>query len=299
MPRRERRGTLGTEPAVSPIPCITSISGIRAAVASARADGKIVGLVPTMGALHEGHLSLIRRARSECGLVVVWIFVNPTQFGPQEDLARYPRDLGRDRMLAAEAGADVIFNPNVAEIYPTGFSTWIDVEGLGEGLCGVSRPGHFRGVCTVVSKFFNICEPDKAYFGQKDAQQLAIIKRMVRDLNMRLEIVACATVREADGLAMSSRNAYLGSDEREQAGVLRQALRAAEGLVSEGERDAAVVEAFVREVLASSPLADVDYVAIVDAEDLRPVKRIAGECLIALAVRFGKTRLIDNTTVRP
>jgi pantoate--beta-alanine ligase len=282
----------------SPIPCIPTISGIRVAVAQARADGKIVGLVPTMGALHEGHLSLIRRARSECGLVVVWIFVNPTQFGPQEDLERYPRDLERDRALAAEAGADVIFNPSVGEIYPKGFSTRIDVEGLGDGLCGASRPGHFRGVCTVVAKFFNICEPDKAYFGQKDAQQLAIIRRMVRDLNMCPEIVSCPTVREADGLAMSSRNAYLSPGERLQAVVLNQALRAATGLVSGGERDAAVVGAFVREVLASASLADVEYVAIVDAEDLRPVTAIAGECLIALAVRFGETRLIDNIKVR-
>lgn len=282
----------------SPIPCIQTIPGIRAAVASARAQGGLVGLVPTMGALHEGHLSLIRRARAECGLVVVWIFVNPTQFGPREDLERYPRDLERDRALAAEAGADVIFNPSVTEIYPAGFATWIDVEGLGDGLCGASRPGHFRGVCTVVTKFFNICEPDKAYFGQKDAQQLAIIRRMVRDLNMRPEIVACATVREADGLAMSSRNAYLSPEERRQAVLLNQALRAAERLVSRGERNATVLEASVREALAWAPLADVDYVAVVDADDLRPVTTIAGECLIALAVRFGATRLIDNVTVK-
>ena len=289
---------MSTEPTVSSIPCIPTITGIRAAVAQARGDGKIVGLVPTMGALHEGHLSLIRRARAECGFVVVWVFVNPTQFGPQEDLERYPRDLEHDRILASEAGADVIFNPSVAEIYPAGFATWIDVEGLGDGLCGVSRPGHFRGVCTVVTKFFNICEPDKAYFGQKDAQQLAIIRRMVRDLNMRPEIVGCETVREADGLAMSSRNAYLTADERRQAVVLNQALRTAERLVREGERDAAAIEGSIRAVLGSAPQANVDYVAIVDAEDLRPVPTIAGDCLIALALRFGATRLIDNTTVR-
>jgi pantoate--beta-alanine ligase len=289
---------VGTEPNVSSIPCIPTITGIRAAVTQARAAGKIVGLVPTMGALHEGHLSLIRRARAECGFVVVWIFVNPTQFGPQEDLERYPRDLERDRGLAAEAGADLIFNPSVAEIYSPGFSTWIEVEGLGDGLCGASRPGHFRGVCTVVAKFFNICEPDKAYFGQKDAQQLAIIRRMVRDLNMCPEIVCCLTVREADGLAMSSRNAYLTTDERRQAVVLNQALQTAERLVREGERHVAAIEASIRAVLGSAPLADVDYVAIVGAEDLRPVATLAGECLIALAVRFGATRLIDNTTVR-
>ncbi len=286
------------EPSASSISCVATISGIRTVVEQARGDGKVVGLVPTMGAFHEGHLSLIRRARSECGLVVVWIFVNPTQFGPGEDLERYPRDLERDRGLAAQAGADVIFHPSVAEIYPKGFSTWVEVEGLGEGLCGAARPGHFRGVCTVVAKFFNICEPDRAYFGQKDAQQLAIIRRMVRDLNMRPEIVPCATVREADGLALSSRNAYLSPEERRQAVVLAQALRAAETLVRGGERNASVLEACIRDVLAFAPLAEVDYIAIVDAEELRPITSVAGECLIALAVRFGTTRLIDNISLR-
>ena len=181
------------------IACVRTITEIRALVAEARSAGRVVGLVPTMGALHEGHLSLIRKARSECGLVIVWIFVNPTQFGPHEDLDLYPRDVERDRVLAAEAGADAIFNPSVAEIYPPGFSTWVEVEGLDKELCGRSRPGHFRGVCTVVTKFLNICDPDKTYFGRKDAQQLAIIRRMVRDLDMRTEVVPCPTVREADG----------------------------------------------------------------------------------------------------
>jgi pantoate--beta-alanine ligase len=250
-----------------------------------------------MGALHEGHLSLIRTARAECGFVVVWIFVNPTQFGPQEDLDRYPRDLDRDRMLCANAGADAIFNPGVAEIYLPGFSTWVSIDGLGDGLCGASRPGHFRGVCTVVTKFFNICAPDRAYFGQKDAQQLAIIRRMVRDLNMPVEVVACPTVREADGLAMSSRNRYLGAEERVQAVVLNQTLRAVERLVGEGERDVAVLEAAMHTLIAAAPLAEIDYASIVDAADMRPVSTVAGECLVALAVRFGNTRLIDNTLI--
>jgi pantoate--beta-alanine ligase len=280
------------------IPCISTIGGIRAAVAAARREGQLVGLVPTMGALHEGHLSLIRRARAECDFVVVWIFVNPTQFGPHEDLDRYPRDLERDRGLAQEAGADVVFNPTVAEIYPQGHCTWVEVEGLGDGLCGASRPGHFRGVCTVVAKLLNICAPDRAYFGQKDAQQLAIIRRLVRDLNMPVEVVACPTVREADGLAMSSRNAYLTPEQRRQAVVLNQALRAAGQLVAEGERDASTLDEAMRAVIVSAPLAEVDYISFVDSADLRPVTAVAGECLIALAVRFGQTRLIDNTTVR-
>jgi pantoate--beta-alanine ligase len=286
------------EAASNTVPCIPTIAGIRSAIAVARAERRLIGLVPTMGALHEGHLSLIRTARAECGFVVVWIFVNPTQFGPQEDLDRYPRDLERDRLLSTSAGADVIFNPAVEEIYLPGFSTWVEVEGLGEGLCGASRLGHFRGVCTVVTKFFNICAPDKAYFGRKDAQQLAIIRRMVRDLNLPVEVVACPIVREADGLAMSSRNRYLGPEERAQAVVLNQALRAVERLVGEGERDVATLETAMRALIAAAPLAEVDYVSIVDAVDLRPVGIIAGECLVALAVRFGRTRLIDNTTVK-
>lgn len=290
---------MNAEREIVPIPCVRTTAAIREAVRVARGRGNVIGLVPTMGALHEGHLSLIRAARSECGFVVVWVFVNPTQFGPQEDLNRYPRDLERDLRLSHEAGADVVFAPDVAEIYPPDFSTWVDVEGLGDGLCGASRPGHFRGVCTVVTKFFNICAPDRAYFGQKDAQQLAIIRRMTRDLDMPIEIVSCPTLREPDGLAMSSRNAYLSEEERRQAVVLRQALARAEDLVESGERDAAVVEVAIREVLAGAPLGRVDYIAIVDAGDMRAVPTIDRECLIALAVKFGSTRLIDNATVRP
>ena len=220
--------------------CASTIAELHAALAQARArEATPVGLVPTMGALHEGHLSLIRRARQECGFVVVSIFVNPTQFGPREDFARYPRDLERDLALAADAGADLVFAPTDAAMYPPGHSTWVDVEGLTEGLCGALRPGHFRGVCTVVAKLLNLCRPDRAYFGQKDAQQVAVIRRMVRDLDMGVDIVGCAIVREADGLAMSSRNAYLSSEHRAQAPLLWQSLRAAEELIAKGERDAA------------------------------------------------------------
>lgn len=289
---------MGTASSGGLVPCLPSIPAIRRAIAAARAEGKVIGLVPTMGALHDGHLSLIRRARTECGFVVVWIFVNPTQFGPHEDLDRYPRDLERDRMLATQAGADVIFNPNVGDIYMPDHSTWVEVEHLGDGLCGASRPGHFRGVCTVVAKFFNICAPDRAYFGQKDAQQLAIIRRMVRDLNFPVEVIACPIVREADGLAMSSRNVYLTPEERRQATVLNRSLREVERLVAAGEKDVAKLEQAMRVVLASAPLAQVDYASIVDAHDLQPVATIEGECLVAVAVKFGSTRLIDNTTIR-
>jgi pantoate--beta-alanine ligase len=250
-----------------------------------------------MGALHEGHLSLIRRARAENGLVVVSIFVNPAQFGAGEDLQSYPRDLERDLLLAGEAGADLAFSPPVAEMYPRGFSTWVEVEGLTRGLCGASRPGHFRGVCTVVSKLLHICQPDRAYFGEKDAQQLALIRRMVRDLDIPVEIVACATVREADGLALSSRNVRLSPEERAQAPALFRALSAAVSLIENGERDAHRVKDEICAVVAGADLAQIDYVEIVRGDDLTPVDRLSGPCLIALAVRFGPTRLIDNVTV--
>jgi pantoate--beta-alanine ligase len=263
-----------------------------------RKAGRSVGLVPTMGALHEGHLSLIRRAREENDVVVVSVFVNPTQFGPQEDYSRYPRDLSRDTALAVEAGADLVFAPAAEEMYLPGHSTWVEVEGLTDGLCGASRPGHFRGVCTVVTKLFALCRPDRAYFGQKDAQQLAVIRRMERDLNLGVDVVSCAIVREDDGLALSSRNVYLTPEERAQAVVLSRSLRAAEQLVAEGEHRAKAIEATVRQVLAEATLGEVDYVALVDAEELTPVEVIAGEVLLALAVRFGGTRLIDNTVLR-
>jgi pantoate--beta-alanine ligase len=276
------------------IPCLDTVRDIRAVLDEARARGASVGMVPTMGALHEGHLSLIRAARAENDVVLVSIFVNPTQFGPAEDLERYPRDLEGDRAMSGEAGADLVFSPAVREMYAEDFSTWVDVEGLTEGLCGRSRPGHFRGVCTVVSKLLNICQPDRAYFGEKDAQQLAVITRMARDLDLRTQIVPCPTVREADGLAMSSRNTRLSAAQRAQAPVLYKALRAARDLVGEGERDTARLEAAVRGILAEAPLGNVDYTEIVGADDLAPVATLAGRVLIALAVRFGDVRLIDN-----
>jgi pantoate--beta-alanine ligase len=280
------------------IPCIGTIAGVRGALDQARLRGGSIGLVPTMGALHEGHLSLIRKARGENAFVVVSIFVNPTQFGAGEDLETYPRDLDRDLSLARDAGADLVFSPSAPEMYPRGFSTWIEVEGLTEGLCGASRPGHFRGVCTVVTKLIEICGPDRAYFGEKDAQQLAVIRRMARDLDLPVEIVPCPTVRESDGLALSSRNVRLSREERAQAPVLYRALSTALTLVENGERDAARLRDEICAVIGEAALAKIDYVEIVDADELASVDEIEGRCLIALAVWFGETRLIDNVTVR-
>lgn len=277
--------------------CLTAVAAVRAVVRAARSAGRTVGLVPTMGALHAGHLSLIRRARAENELVLVSVFVNPTQFDDRRDLEAYPRDLKEDCRLAGEAGADVIFSPPVEEMYPEDFSTWVEVKGLTDRLCGASRPGHFRGVCTVVTKLLSICAPDRAYFGEKDYQQLAVIKRMVRDLNLPVEIVACPTVREPDGLALSSRNIRLTADEREQAPVLFRALRAARLAVARGERKGPALARLVSETIRSQPLAQLDYVEVVDAESLEPLAELSGRCLIAVAVRFGETRLIDNILV--
>lgn len=279
------------------IPCSAIIAEVRTAVASARGRGVSVALVPTMGALHVGHVSLIRRARAENGFVVVSVFVNPTQFGVPSDLETYPRDLARDRDLAQTAGADLIFCPTVKDMYPEGFCTWVEVEGPTAGLCGASRPGHFRGVCTVVAKLFNICAPDRAYFGEKDFQQLAVIKRMARDLDLPVEVVGCPTVREGDGLAMSSRNVRLTPEPRAQAPVLYRALTAAQAAVENGERDAERLKAGIRAVLADADLATIDYVEIVDVETLEPVAVIDRPALIAVAVLFGDVRLIDNVTL--
>jgi pantoate--beta-alanine ligase len=278
------------------IPSVTTVAEVRRAIGEVRRLDSSVGMVPTMGALHEGHLSLIRAARAECDTVVVSIFINPTQFGPNEDLKRYPRTLAQDRRLSQSAGASLIFCPTDEEMYPAGYSTWVDVEGLTEGLCGRARPGHFRGVCTVVAKLLNICAPDRAYFGEKDAQQLAVIRRMVRDLDMPVDIVPCPTVREADGLAMSSRNVRLTPEERAQAPALYRALSAAKEQVAGGERDAGAVDQAVRHILSQASLGVIDYVEVVDAGTLAPISVLAGECLIALAVRFegSGTRLIDN-----
>lgn len=275
------------------------IKKTREIVKQAKAAGKTIGLVPTMGALHEGHLSLIRTCRQQCDYVVVSIFVNPTQFGPTEDLAKYPRPFERDCRLCRENGVDLLFTPTAGEMYPQKQTIWVDVETLGDHLCGVSRPGHFRGVCTVVTKLFNIVTPDVACFGQKDAQQLAIIRRMVRDLNMNVEICPCPTVREPDGLALSSRNQYLDSQQRQQALCLWQALRRAGEIVSAGQRDAQAIIAAMKEIIERQPQARVDYISIVDNELLQPISRLDRPSLIALAVYLGPTRLIDNIIVDP
>jgi pantoate--beta-alanine ligase len=252
------------------------------------------GFVPTMGYLHEGHLSLVRRARAENDRVAVSIFVNPTQFGPHEDYARYPRDLERDLRLLEPLGVDLVFVPSVEEMYPPGFQTWVIVEEVSRPLEGASRPGHFRGVATVVAKLFNILQPDRAYFGQKDAQQTVVIRRMVQDLNIPVEIVICPTVREPDGLAMSSRNTYLNPEERRAATVLFQALQAAKARYEAGERDAERLREAMREVIRAEPLARIDYVSVAHPETLQELERVEGPALLSLAVYIGTTRLIDN-----
>ncbi len=262
--------------------------------------GISIGLVPTMGYLHEGHASLIRAARKENRCVVVSIFVNPTQFGPKEDFKRYPRDARRDIRYARREKVNIVFIPVVRAMYPQGFCTYVTVEGMSDVLCGKYRPGHFRGVATVVVKLLNITRPARAYFGRKDAQQARIIQQMVRDLNVASKIIVCPTVREPDGLAMSSRNIYLRADARAQARVLAQALQHAERLVKKGIRDAASIKKALRACLMHAPLARIQYADIVDDETLRPLRRIAKRpVLIALAVRFGRTRLIDNVRVKP
>ena len=258
-----------------------------------------VALVPTMGALHAGHLSLLSRARNECDHVAASVFVNPTQFGPQEDLSRYPRDLGRDQALLAEGGCDLVFAPTADELYPTGFDTWVVPGAVSAPLEGERRPGHFRGVATIVLKLFHIVEPDRAYFGRKDAQQLAVISRMVRDLDVPVEIVACETVRDPDGLALSSRNVYLTPEERRAAPVVHRALAAAQRAFDGGERSADVLRRTIHEVLAGEPLARPDYVSVADALTLRELTQIDGTAVASVAVFFGRTRLIDNLVLEP
>lgn len=253
-----------------------------------------VGFVPTMGYLHEGHLSLVRLARQESADVIVSIFVNPTQFGPREDNAIYPRDIPRDLDMLEEAGTDLVFIPSEAEIYPEGFSTWVEVKGISECLEGAHRPGHFRGVATIVAKLFNLVQPDRAYFGQKDVQQVLVIKRMVTDLGMPLEIVVCPTIREQDGLAMSSRNSYLNPRERKAAVVLHDSLILGQKLWREGERSAKSIRSEMTTLIQGEPLAKIDYVSIADTETLAELDDIKGEALASLAVKIGKTRLIDN-----
>lgn len=263
-----------------------------------RLQGKRIGFVPTMGYLHEGHLSLVRRAREISDVVVVSVFVNPTQFGPGEDYGEYPRDLERDKRLAQENGCDVLFVPTVEGMYPDGYSTYVEVGGVTAGLCGASRPGHFRGVTTVVTKLFNIVRPHVAIFGQKDAQQAVVIKRMVANLNQDVQIAVLPIVREPDGLAMSSRNTYLSPEEREDALVLYQALQRAEEMVASGERNGQKIVDGMRRMISSKKSARIDYVAIVDAQNLNPVETLSGKVLVALAVWIGRTRLIDNTILR-
>jgi pantoate--beta-alanine ligase len=278
---------------------LRTIPEIREAVRAERAQGRRIGLVPTMGALHEGHLSLLRRAARECETVVMSLFVNPTQFAPGEDLAAYPRDEAHDAELAAGAGATLMFAPAPAEIYPPGFATEISVAGVSEPLCGAARgPGHFRGVATVVAKLLNIVGPDVAYFGQKDAQQVAVIRRLVRDLDIPVEIVACPIVREADGLAMSSRNVYLGEEDRRRAVGLSRALAAAERAVDSGEREAGAIARAAREELAEHEI-DPEYVELVTPDTLTAVETVDGPVLVALAARVGSARLIDNAVLTP
>jgi pantoate--beta-alanine ligase len=258
---------------------------------------KPVGFVPTMGYLHEGHLVLVRRAKAENASVAVSIFVNPTQFGPKEDFKHYPRDPQRDLSLLRKEGTDVVFMPPVAEIYPPGFNSWVEVGEIAQRLEGASRPGHFRGVATVVARLFELVKPDRAYFGQKDAQQLLVIKKMVADLALKLEVVAVPTVREADGLAMSSRNTYLNPEERGQAAVLYRALTLAQRLYSEGERDAEAIRQKMTALIQKQPLAGIDYVSIADAETLEELDVVKPPALVSMAVRIGNTRLIDNVVV--
>ena len=273
---------------------VKTVKEVRDIVSGWKREGLSVGLVPTMGYLHEGHRSLIEKSVSENDRTVVSVFVNPIQFGPSEDLASYPRDLQRDMDVVGSAGGDLIFHPEPSEMYPGHFTSFIDTSETTELLCGAVRPGHFRGVCTVVGKLFNIVMPERAYFGQKDAQQLATIRRFVRDLNFNVQIVACPIVRDSDGLAKSSRNTYLSADERQAALVLSQSLQKGKALIDAGERDAAAVKEAIRAHLLTQPLARIDYVEVVDNENIRRVERISGSTLVAIAVYIGKTRLIDN-----
>lgn len=256
-----------------------------------------LGFVPTMGYLHAGHISLVERARAECASVAVSIFVNPTQFGPNEDLDKYPRDLPRDLSLLEAAGADLVWTPTPEVMYPPGFQTWVTVEGLTAPLEGAQRPGHFRGVTTVVAKLFNAVQPQKAYFGQKDAQQAAVIRRMTRDLDFPIEIVVCPTVREPDGLAMSSRNTYLNPEERKAATVLFRALSVAKEAYERGERDAETLRRIMREVIQAEPLARLQYVSCADYDSLEELETVRGKTLLSMAVFIGKTRLIDNFVI--
>ena len=273
---------------------VHTIAEVREIVSSWRKEGLTVGLVPTMGYLHEGHQSLIKKSVEQNDRTVVTVFVNPIQFGPNEDLASYPRDINRDMEKVKEVGGDLIFNPEPSEMYPGHFTSFIDTTETTELLCGAVRPIHFRGVCTVVGKLFNIVCPDRAYFGQKDAQQLATIKRFARDLNFPIEIVACPIIREEDGLAKSSRNTYLSPEERKAALILSQSLKLGKKAIEEGEKSAKKIIDIITTNIKTEPLARIDYVEVVDFENIQRVDTIEGETLVAIAVYIGKTRLIDN-----
>lgn len=272
----------------------STVSGVRAKVKEWKANGLSVGFVPTMGYLHEGHASLIKAAKRDNDRVVVSIFVNPMQFGPTEDLASYPRDLEKDSELCESLGVDLIFHPEPEEMYHKGFSSYVDMSVLTEELCGLSRPVHFRGVCTVVNKLFNIVKPDRAYFGQKDAQQLAIIRHMVDDLNMDVEVISCPIIREEDGLAKSSRNTYLSEAERKAALVLSRSINLGRTMAESGESNAEVITSAMKELIGKEPLARIDYVKAVDGLTMQQIKTVQKPMLVAIAVYIGKTRLIDN-----
>lgn len=271
-----------------------TVEDVKSQVRQWKKEGLTVGLVPTMGYLHEGHESLIKRAVAENNRVVVSVFLNPTQFAPNEDLASYPRDFEADTKLCEGAGAALVFHPEPSEMYAEDACTFVDMTAVTKELCGKSRPIHFRGVCTVVNKLMNISMADRAYFGQKDAQQLAVIRRMVRDLNMNVEVVGCPIIREADGLAKSSRNTYLSEEERKAGLVLSQAVKLGQKLVAEGEKSAAAVTGAMSELISAEPLAKIDYVSMVSWDSIEPVETIEGPVLVAMAVYIGKTRLIDN-----
>lgn len=278
---------------------IENIASMHALSERKRMEGKLIGFVPTMGFLHEGHLSLIREAKKLSDIVIVSIFVNPTQFKPNEDYDKYPRDLEGDTKKVNSAGGDIIFAPSARDMYPDGYLTYVNVEGITETLCGISRPGHFRGVTTVVTKLFNIVKPHKAFFGQKDYQQSVIIKKMVRDLNMDIDIILLPTVREHDGLAMSSRNSFLSTEERKVAPVLYRALIMASEMIKNGERNTWRIYSEMKRMIESEPFAVIDYIAITDPETLTDISEIKGKTLIALAVKIGSTRLIDNILTEP
>ncbi|MFV3011282.1 pantoate--beta-alanine ligase [Clostridium botulinum] len=277
---------------------VHTIKDVKSIIKKWKDENLSIGYVPTMGYLHEGHASLIKKAREENDKVIVSIFVNPIQFGPKEDYSAYPRDLDKDSSLCEKFGADLVFNPETSEMYPNKIYSHVNVDILTENLCGEKRPGHFQGVCTVLTKFFNILNPTKAYFGEKDAQQLTVVKKMVEDLNFPIEIIGCPIIREEDGLAKSSRNAYLNKQERKSALILNKSLKEALKSLKSGEKDLNIIKNIIINTIMKEPLAKIDYISIVDSTTLQPVEKLQSSILIAIAVYIGKTRLIDNFTFK-